>query len=41
MKPWIRTFMGYIEVLPSNEHDLKEKLEKEWEVLFKRYGIIK
>lgn len=42
MKPWIRSFTGYVKVVANNEDTLKLKksLEAEWEALFKRYGII-
>ena len=40
MKPWIRSFTGFVEVLHSDEHLLKEDLEKQWKELFECYGII-
>ena len=40
MKPWIRSFTGCVEILPSDEHRLKEDLEEQWKELFERYGII-
>lgn len=40
MKPWIRSFTGYIEVVGSSQHTLKEDLQAEWRELKRYYDNI-
>ncbi len=40
MKPWIRTFMGFVEVIKSDRHQLREEFLKELEVWAQNYEAI-
>ena len=40
IKPWLRSFGPAMEILSSEEHNLREELTAEWKELLESYGII-
>lgn len=40
LKPWIRSFAGFVKVRSSNKHDLDEGIQKEWRESLEKYGVI-
>ncbi|NLL48543.1 MAG: WYL domain-containing protein [Firmicutes bacterium] len=38
--PWIRSFNHHVEVLPSAEHDLRERLDSERRRMLANYGVV-
>ncbi|NLM44145.1 MAG: WYL domain-containing protein [Clostridiales bacterium] len=40
MKPWIRSFGPYAEVLESTNIDLRKELSEEWSEMLENYGVI-
>ena len=40
LKPFLRSYAGYLRVLPSEEHTLREELLSEYEEMLKNYESV-